>query len=496
MKKIFTFFTTISVLFAVSIFTSNAQDADSQTGKLAVFFEGFSNCPPAQAVLIISIVLIVLAAVFGKKLSKRLDNTTASQMANVFIAFFSVFGLACFFMSAATDGETWKHLINGTDTPDNDYSHFSDYIQTLQNTGTKNFSSSADRFSPFSLSIFYILAQFMPADMISSTSYTVYLSILKNQTFVFLYLILVLFCVFFIYKTARTALRCNELKFRNELIAFLLVVSYPSMYCISMGNITGIAIALCLFFLEFKDSENKLLREMSIIAIAVSAAIVPYTFVFAFLYLKDKSKMSKLNFAQSVVFFLILFIVPASFTGTDSMITYLKSLLLIGENYVPGNSSLINILRLTGMGNAALYFFTAIFEIASFVCIFILPKSWQKSAAAVCCILNLLPNVNSLTTLFVFIPLVYLLSEKTHKAIDWLYLLAFSLLITPFPEWFRSYSEEFTAMLDSIGATGIMNANEVIAPFATQMILVLSICQAISVIKKKKREKVIEQVTI
>lgn len=489
MKKKLIFFTSILTLLATLSIEAFAADCTAVTTGASDFFKYFTACPPAYIVTIISVVLVVLLLIFRKKITSKLNNSTASQMLNGFIVFFSIFGIACFIMAVITDGVTWQHLINGTDKIDDNYTQFSHYIQSLQNAGSKRFYKSATTHSPFALLIFFLLAQFMPTNYIFSESYVAIISILRNQTFMYMYLILILICILFIYKISCSKMRTNGIKIKNEVVSFLLVVSYPTMYCISMGDITGFSFALCLFFIEFYNSEKKVLRELSIIAIAISAAIVPYTFVFAFLLLKDKSKISKLNFAQASVFFVALFILPAIFTGFGNMFTYVKSLLLISDGFVAGNSSIANLLRLTGVSNIIIYIVTAIFEIAGFVCIFILPSAWQKTAAAVCCILNLLPNVNSLTTLFVFVPLIYLLSEKTHKAIDWLYLLSFSLLVTPFPEWFYSYSTEFNLMLNEIGVVNIQNANEIIAPFATQMILILVVCQSISTVKSKKAEK-------
>lgn len=489
MKKKLTFFSMLFALISASAITSHAAELTADTADLSTFFSLITECTSAIIVTVISIILVVLAIIFRKKITKRLDNSSASMMINAFIIFFSVFGLACFAMAVATDGETWKNLLNGTDSGLDQNTHFADYLKSLQNAGSQRFYKSAESLSPFSMLIFFILAQFMPSDLISSEAYVKYIQVMKNQTFIYLYLILVLFCIVLIYRMARSKMRHNGLNMRDELVAFLLVVSYPTMYCISMGNITGVAVAFCLYFLEFYDSEKKIYRELAIIAIAIAGAIVPYSFVFAFLLLKDKSKMSKLNFAQACVFFVTLFILPAIFTGFGNMVTYVKSLLMIHGDYTPGNGSLANLLSLTGADDFILYIITAITEVIGLACFFILPATWQKSAAAVYCILNLLPNVNSLTMVFVFIPLVYLLAEKSHKAVDWLYLLAFSLLITPFPEWYHSNLNEFTIALEYIGIINLRNANELIAPIATQMIFVLIICQAAAVLKDRKKTK-------
>lgn len=487
MKKKSIFFITLFSLLLSTGITSFAAEASAIPSDISAFFVLMGQCTPVIIVSVVSFVLIVLAIVFRKNLAQLLDNTSSKTMINAFLVFFCIFGIACYGVAVATDGTTWKNLINGTDSGIDRFTHFSDYLKTLMNAGSKNFDKSAERFSPFSLLIFFILAQFMPPNLIHTDAYAKYLQVIKNQTFIFLYLILVLMCITLIYRMSRTKLRNNGLKMRNEVVSFLLVVSYPTMYCISMGNIAGFAVALCLFFLEFYNCEKKILRELAIIAIAVSAAIVPYTFIFALLLMKDKTRMARLDFAQAVIFFSVLFVLPSIFTGFGNMLTYIKSLFVMPEMYVPGNGSLAGLLSLTGANHIILYIITAITEIIAVVCIFILPNAWQKSAAAIYFILNLIPSVNSLTMIFVFIPLVYLLSEKTHKAVDWLYLLAYALLITPFPEWFRPCINEFTIALEQIGILGLRNANELIAPVATQMIFVLIVCQSAAVLKNKKK---------
>lgn len=487
MKKNSVFFIALSALFASLSITSFAAETSASVTDISTFFALMIHCTPVIIVSVVSIVLIVLAIIFRKKIAAFLDNTDSSSMMNAFIAFFCVFGLACLGMALATDGATWKNILNGTDSAADRYTHFADYLKTLQHVGKKNFEASADRFSPFSLMIFFVLAQFVPANLADAYSGDKYPQIFKNQTVIMLYLMLVLMCIVLIYRMSRSKLRKNGLKLRNELVAFLLVVSYPTMYCISMGNIAGFAIALCLFFLEFYNSDKKIYRELSIIAIAVSAAIVPYTFVFALLLLKNKTRMARLDFAQATIFFSVLFVIPSIFTGFGNMVTYIKGLVLIPEEFVPGNGSLANLIGLTGVNDVVLYVITAVTEVIALACIFILPNAWQKSAAAIYFILNLIPSVNSLTMIFVFIPLVYLLSEKTHKAVDWLYLLAFALLITPFPEWFRSCTSEFVIALEHIGILNLKNANEIIAPVATQMIFVLIVCQATAVLKNRKK---------
>ena len=168
MKKKLIFFATVFAVLASTGITSFAADATSVVDTFSMFFALIRQCPPVIVVFILSLVLIVLAVVFRKKISEFLRDSSASMMLNSFIVFFSVFGLACFALALATDGETWKNLLNGTDTPLDKYSHFSDYIKSLQYAGTKQFDMAAERLSPFGYLIFFLLAQFMPGSVFAA----------------------------------------------------------------------------------------------------------------------------------------------------------------------------------------------------------------------------------------------------------------------------------------------------------------------------------------
>ena len=65
---------------------------------------------------------------------------------------------------------------------------------------------------------------------------------------------------------------------------------------------------------------------------------------------------------------------------------------------------------------------------------------------------------------------------------------SFALLVSPLPEWFWFDSKDFVAMFESIEIYTVHNVNELVAPFAVQLIFVLIVCQTIATLKKKKTE--------
>lgn len=504
MKKKILCLSLISSIIFSSLITAFAE-SDANLNSADKFFDlknifgCFSESPAAIVAAIISAALLLMFIVFNKKIKGKLHNSTTSQLTNAFIVFFSVSGIACLAMAFATDGETWSNLMHTNSSLNTYFVQFEDYINGIRSSGSQNFQQTAEINTPFTHLIYFILAQFLPPKLIFSESILEYTKILKDQTFMFLYLLLITFCIVILYRMNRTVLRNNKLHMRDEVVAFLLVVSYPTVFCIEKGNIAIFSLVLVMIFMLFRDAEKNLIKELSYIALAAASAITPYTLIFALLLFEEKNKKCAMRFARTVLYFLIMFISPAVFTGFGNLLTYLNSFVSVaGESFVAGNMSIANLLHFFGIHNTVVVYAVVILtELIAGLALITLPSTWQKSAAAVYIILNIYAVSDAVAVMFVFIPFIFLLAEKEHNPANWLYLLAFTLLITPFPEWFR-YDTNFSAFLSAMGISDIQNANNLISLAATQFILVILFYQIISMMKSKKAEKQVkntEQIT-
>ena len=151
--------------------------------------------------------------------------------------------------------------------------------------------------------------------------------------------------------------------------------------------------------------------------------------------------------------------------------------------------SIANLLIFFGIDNiAVLQIVSIIMNISALAAVVILPQTWQKLSAVVDIILNVFSVSDPMMLIFVFIPFVFLLAEKKHKATDWLYLLVFALLITPFPEWFYFDRAQFNVFTISMGIKDIRNANNLISLAAVQFMYIVIICQSIKQLTSKKQK--------
>lgn len=491
-KKILYLISISSILFssAITAFASNAGPED-YSFSLKDMFSCFINSSAAVTAAVIFAVVLVAFLVFRKKLTAKLSGASASAMVNAFIAFFSVSGIACLAMAFLTDGETWSNLMHVNLQSEAIKTQFEDYILSVKSAGTQQFYKTAETNTPFAHLIFFILAQFLPPKYIYADSFVMDIMTLRNQTFMYLYLIVVMFVVVILYRMNRSVLRNNKLNMRDEVVAFLLVVSFPAFYCIEKGNISAFSLLLTMLFIIMKGSEKKLFRELALLAVSASAAISPYTLIFALLIITDINKKTIIDFARTVVYFLIMFITPAIFTGFGNLKTYVVHFISVdAESYIAGNMSISNLLHFFGIENKIVIYAVVILTFAIAVTAMLrLPEMWQKTAAGAYIILNIFAYSDAVAAMFVFIPLVFLLSQNEHKAINWAYMLSFALLVTPFPEWYLGDSTDFSSFMNSIGIANIRNANNLISLAAAQMLLILLAYQTVKLMKENKLKK-------
>lgn len=487
-KKLLFLAVTLTTVFSSSI-TAFAESA-APTDTTVSIFEYFAKSNAAIISAVVSAVLLLVILVFNKKIKKGLADSTASQLTNAFIAFFSVSGIACLAMAFATNGETWSNLMHAATDSKVFLAQFEDYISGLKSAGTQNFDRTATSNTPFGHLVYFILAQFLPPNLIFSETIAEHTVILKNQTFMFLYLLLVVFCMVLLYRMNRAVLRKNKLNMRDEVVSFLLVVSYPTVYCIEKGNIAVFSIVLVMIFMLLRNNEKHLVKELSYISLAAASAITPYTLIFVILLLEEKTKKCALRVARTVLYFLVMLIAPAVFTGFGNLFTYLKTFFSVpATGFISGNMSIANLLHLFGISNnIVIYAVVILTQLIAVLAVITLPSVWQKTTAIAYIILNIFAFSDAVAVMFIFIPFIFLLAEKEHKAVNWLYLLSFALLITPFPEWFRA-DKNFPVFLEAVGISDIRNANNLIALTAAQFLLVLLFYQMASVMKSRKEKK-------
>lgn len=98
----------------------------------------------------------------------------------------------------------------------------------------------------------------------------------------------------------------------SVMILLFFILNVPMLRLMERGNILFIALVLIAFFFGYKDSENKVLRELSYIALALASGIKLYPALFGILLLFDKKFKEAI---RTVIYGVLAFILPFAFYG-------------------------------------------------------------------------------------------------------------------------------------------------------------------------------------
>ena len=128
-----------------------------------------------------------------------------------------------------------------------------------------------------------------PVDFIESVHMrTTHLDLRVNQAPLLIYFVFIMLCVYMIIVLAQSQMEDQSL-YVKRLVSFNAVFSYGILMAIERGNILLITVPLTMFFVFYRNSDNKLVKEISFIALAIAAGLKVYPAIFGLL-LKKKTK--------------------------------------------------------------------------------------------------------------------------------------------------------------------------------------------------------------
>ncbi len=155
-----------------------------------------------------------------------------------------------------------------------------------------------------------------------------YFSPIMLVLLVSLALSLVLFYIIY----SRINVSSNRFKF---LFAFFAIFNLPLLYTLERGNIILLCLVSLLVYALTYNSENKLYREIGLLALAFAFSIKLYPVVFGWLLLADKRIKDALRCA---LYGLVMLVLPSFFFGGPVCFYYLANNIL---NFSSGSGSML-----------------------------------------------------------------------------------------------------------------------------------------------------------
>lgn len=224
---------------------------------------------------------------------------------------------------------------------------------------------------------------------------------------------------------------------------FLCLFSAPVIYNYERGNIIILALLFLLYFIFNYDSESKAKRHASLVFLALAVAIKPYVLIFIVLLLREKRFKDSL---LEVLYSVLLYIIPAFFTGGFSVIgkifekipDYINQVQENGVAYRTDIFGGLDILSLS-LGYTPLsndspvkYIIWAILVVSLIVCGFISKSKWKRVLALTLVVIAGPFAELETSLILLFIPLILCLdSDEERKAMDMVHVFLFVLVMAP-----------------------------------------------------------------
>lgn len=240
---------------------------------------------------------------------------------------------------------------------------------------------------------------------------------------------------------------------KKKLLTIGVILSaYPFLSMLERGNSILMALLALLFYMVFKDSKNKILKELAFISLGISAAIKIYPAIFGLLLLKEKRFMEAI---RTGVYGVLAFVVPFLFMGgignIGVMINNITSFSGQISSDVWGYGYKINVANtLTFIVNSAglpvsstmITYFTYAMLALSLVSFFLIKSKW-KATLLLSAIMIAIPGISFIYTLnYLIIPLVLFLNTRPKGTLaNYIYSLSFVMAmgIAVFFNWGSSW---------------------------------------------------------
>lgn len=479
-------------LFAFNAFAEGSQETSSEGNalKFSEIFKTFIDCKSAYISLAVFFIAFIFLIVFRKKIYKSLSSGNKDKMSGVFLIAFGLMSGVCLVFALITDGKSWSRTFHQIDNFPFPISQFSDYLAGVHLASTSQFSELSKYFSPFAIMIYLFLSKFMPADIVKSYNVIVESSMIRNQSIMFLYLLVVLFTCASIYKINQNILLETRRDYIKEILLIVLFLSFPSVYCIELGNIAGVSLALCSLYILLYCFGKKKQREFALVALGAAAAITPSTIIFALLMF-DGSKTKKRIFdtLRAILYCAILSFSSSFVIGSWNALSYFKFYFTITPDFAElGNTSVANLFVFLGVKNTAiLWLMTLVTTLIALMCMIVLKKPWMKALAGLYIMLNFFEFSSPELLIFATVPLILLLREKKHEPIDWVALLDLSFIIIPIPAWYYFDENKFSAFLSSLNLDYTVCANNLFSLAAVQAALIILITEMARELKERTK---------
>ena len=327
-------------------------------------------------------------------------------------------------------------------------------------------------YPPLTYAIMYLISRVVDVNAIvqKDNNYFYIYNNLQYLTILVIFLILLLLLMYTLIQVTK-----NGNMAVKTMTALALCCSAPMLYSIERANTIIFTVILCMFFLFYYNSENKVLRELTLIALAIAAAfkMTPALLGIMLLYNKQFKEASRTVIYGIIMVFGPFIFLHGGFSNAPLMFQNMK-LNLQAYSSIEGctlaaslnrfGQTFMNGFILPDMIIAIMKIVTVLTSILLLAVVPFLKFNWEKVAAVVL-VLIILPSHSGTYCILYMIPVIVMfLNEEKHRNIDFLYLFCFIMISWDFicpATYIFNFNLAIPIMVIALSITGLINIKKV-----------------------------------
>ena len=199
------------------------------------------------------------------------------------------------------------------------------------------------------------------------------------------------------------------------------------------GNSAFIVAILLMAFYLWKDSPNKIKREIAMILLAIAAGFKVYPAIFGILYIAEKRYKEALRL---IIYGVLIFFLPfAFFGGFDAIIQFVKNQGMVHSNMWGSMHSLHSVCLLyiknEGIANIVSIILRIGVALLTFGVVLWSRADDYKKYYLLCSMMIILPSWNGgYTRAYMLLPLILLLNAELRSKWEWVYTAIFAVMFS------------------------------------------------------------------
>jgi len=248
-------------------------------------------------------------------MATRAGKHVSSPISLAFMAALAIALICSIFLALSTGGESLRSFLFGDS---NDY--FMDFFNSMHDACSDDLYTVSHVIYPPFIEIFFRTV----TNIISGGTEMSGFELRSNQAaeiiFVLVFSVSLVILGIIVFKSKKGA------PLEKLIFTLLIFCSLPVISIIDRGNIIVAAVAFAAIFIEYRNSKNAFLRELSYISLAVAAAIKLYPALLIVVLLKDKNWWGLL---RSCIYIFLLFFLPFFYFGnvSENISAYMNNVL-------------------------------------------------------------------------------------------------------------------------------------------------------------------------